>query len=818
MKLAKIFLNGILCVVLSGLFLLGFGLINFNPNTTSKAEEPSSVNIRYWAISTNSDIYAGRDSDNNGDEDAFADVAFNPDTKKATGFTLDGGMQNVDANIFAVTPTKNEDGSMAISTIFEGVDFELSGYYVNGRLIDKKVGWLYDSNPSGTGNDFSLTSLYNTFGSNILPADFLTNPAHYSPKSIDNNEIDLYCIINPFVVSLYPDNPENLEPLGGFESEDPLTPGVIDGNISVYTTNVGYKEVKHDFKAPKPYEPQKYRFDGYYTDPVAGDRITNRYGDMSGGIYSESGWVLGNAELYARYVRVYNVTYYYTYNNAIFKGDLQFEISSNTTKDELDLAVVHNSAINQSTNTASPFPTDKVIAEWFTNESLENAQSFPLTAQNITIYAKLAETHYDITFDANGGRFIDAGNSTQKTYTMEYGQSLGDAITKLTNELGASTAVANRTGYNCNNRNWAAEKNTTQALSAAYTYIKDNMVVYLIWYQKEYTIEYHTDGTISKTKESNVHYGDKLYDIVKKVTPVRTGYNFIGWAYSTSSSVPSYTLDSRPNSKVFNYSTSITLTFINDEVNDADIEYMPDNNIHLYGVWIQAYTIRFSLNQGYPIKVENTPLVFNNNNIIITVENGENLGQALNRQQIGDFFTNANYFPTLPNCSFEGWYYYTDGNFTNNAITNAYQLTSALLSMNIQQLQDINIDLTKDGVVAAKYSYNKESDPYYTTAPEETANTVFAIILMIISVVLLVMLVLSHRGNSTLEINDKAINAYKQIYGEDAPLPTFKSTKPPFDTGEEYEISDDEQSTNENKTNKENQIIKNIKNKNEDTN
>ena len=807
MKLAKIFLNGILCVALSALFLLGVGLISFNPNTTAKATDP--IKINYWLIYTDSDIYAAYDNntDPNVEDLVFTDVIYQ-ESGRLQGFstTTSADIQTVNATLWngegaaSVVPTRDSQGTQAISTILENEDLDLRTSYMAGMLIGKKTGWLYDCNPMGIA-DYKLRSLTQiSGGDNILPADFLEQD--YSPKCIANNEIDLYCIINPFSVNIFPDDPDKSDPLGGFESE--TNPGEIDGNINVKTVHVAYKAI-HTFETPKPYNPQQYRFDGYYTEPQGGNRVTDRYGKMNGQdcIYKDTGWVLGTTNLYGRFVPVFNVTYYYTYNNEVYKGDLQFETSEKPTRDTFDTLVITGSAINQTTNLSSPFPSDKVIAYWYTTEALTTKQNFPIqNPQNISLYAKLAETHYNVTFSANGGTFNDADSNTEKTYSVNFGINLDEAITNnLLYELGTTNPVAIRIGYTCNNKNWSKTTDGSP-LPATSTLIEEDTIVYLIWYQKNYRIQYETDGTVSKQAENNVHYGDNIYDIVKNVTPVRTGYNFICWAYSTSNQNRSYTLTTRPEGKTHNYTSSITLTFIRNETVEADKELMPDNNIILYGVWIQAYTIEFSLNQGYPVKADSTPLIFKNNNIIITIENGENLGQALTRQQIGDFFTNANYFPVLPNCSFDGWYYYSDGNYTNNDPSNAYKLTNAILTMNINELKQRSIDLTKKDTIAAKYTYNKNSDPYYTEAPQESANTVFAIILMIISVILLVMLIMSHRGNNTLEINDKAINAYKQIYGEDAPLPTFKSTKPPFETGEEYEVVEEEQNnaTDKNKS------------------
>lgn len=768
MSKSKIFLRGIGCFLCIMLFCAGISLINFGASEkTAKADEPYT--IHYYAISTAGEVFVGWDSDNDSNIDQFGDVELDKDARTVDAFTSAGAAHQVNCLPgVLVRPTIDPDMTTTLPTEFAGQIVDLTSY-INGNVVDVQCGWMFEY---FVGDTITLRSLKSATGANALPADFISS--NYSPTATSTHEINLYCIVNPYTVTL------DATELGNFGYE---TEHGENTPIPEVTTQIQYKDVKTDFVCPTPNNTAMWRFDGYFTEPTGGTRVTDRYGDMTNGDMTQ-GWTYNIPKIYAHYTHVFNVEYYYTLNNNTYRGEIQFDDNRTIYATDLNNDVYADTAYDINTSAALAFPTDKVVANWYTNNTFTQAASFPLKKQDIILYAKIANSQYDITFNANGGEFIN-DRGTTITYTMDYGKTLGDAITKLTGELGSNVPVATRRGYDCNNRNWAEEANSTTTLNRTTSFITQDREVFLIWSVRTYKIEYHTDGTLSKTTD-NVTYHSDLWNVVSKVTPIRTGYNFVGWAYSTSSEANSYTIETRPTNKEFDFNTTTSLTLIRNETIESNRELMPDQNISLYGVWIQAYTLKFNLNQGEIPNVATTPLVLgaDKKTINITIENGETLGQALIRQEISDFFTNTKYQPVLSSCKFVGWYYYVDGDFSNNQVGNSTQLDGSLTALNVNELKSRNIDVTKDSTIAAKFSFDTNTTTY-ATPPEETANTFFAIVLMVISVILLVMLIMSHHNSSKIEINDKAIDAYKEIYGEDAPLPTFESTRPPF------EIEDD---------------------------
>lgn len=770
MNKTKVLSKCIWCIVCIMLFCAGFSLVNLRQDSVAKADD--NYVIHYYAISTSSEVFTGKDTTNDSNIDTYVDVELNKDTKKVTATDVNGDSVTIDCIPGkTVYPTTDSGGTTMVTSEFTGEALFLGNTFVSGNYIDPWYGWMYES---AVGDTITLKSLCNTFGGNTLPSDFITSA--YSPSANPSTkEINLYCIVNPFTVWLR--STDN----GNYGTTIEAGEEVL---IRDRKTQVMFMDVKRDFEPANPDTPSEWRFDGYFTMEVGGTRITDRWGNMENGSMSD-GWSSADVQnLYAHYTRVFNVEFYYDFDNKTYRGSTQFDLSYSVSQTALNETVAEETVYDVDTlSVAITFPTDKVVAGWYKDSGLTQQASFPLLPQNITLYAKLANSHYNITFNANGGQFInDRGTTIQ--YSMAYGKTLGEAITKLTNELGNTQPVATRTGYDCNNRNWAISADSTTTLDRTKPFITEDKEVFLIWTVRKYKIEYHTDGTLSKTTD-NVNYNQDLWYVVSNVKPTRTGYNFIGWAYSTDTEATSYTLESRPANKTLDYDTTTTLTFIRNESDEADRELMPDSNINLYGVWIQAYTVKFALNQGEISNITTTPLVLSSDkrSINITIENGETLGEALARQEISDFFTNTRYQPTLNSCIFEGWYYYADGDFTNNKENNIAKMDDSLLVMNVQQLQERNLDVTRDGVISAKYTFNKDTITY-TTAPDDSSNTFFAIILMVISVILLVTLIMTHRSNSRIEINDKAIDAYKEIYGEDAPLPTFESTRPPFEIEE----------------------------------
>lgn len=778
MKTSKLLSINLLVIAFVVLAFWGFA-ISPHQNTTARADDsmPITVKLEYNIISTSDTVYVKNQQDNT----TFVDVVLDKTNRTLSNALDESGntVSQVSATVTTnnnIIPTTDQYGTTQASTLItlndtDNTNFSLSNLYINNMIIDSSVGWLYETNVGDTITLSSIPIIQKSNGDreyNQLTYNFVTT--NFTEDTTDSRTYTLriYCIVNPYVVNLFSGS------LGTFQQDET---GNVSG-VEQIQVNVPYLQ-NMTFSVPTPTNNKEYKFEGFYT--TDNTKVTNEAGVVVNEDNSPIGWKLGSISLYAHYVEVINITYYFNYNNEECEGTLQFEKSDNIDKSTLEQAVKNNKLIVGNSTNSYAFPTDKNIAKWYTDEAMTTLQTFPLSGQDYTLYIQLAELQYNIVFDVSPGEFWD--NTTAKTYTVDFGSTVASALSTLRSEVSlagvSTTAFATRTGYQLgsNGQAWALNQDSTSRISLNNTIIENDLTIYVIWEKCKYTVNFMTDGSIS-SPSATVDYQTNLTDFLDsnstKYTPTNTGFNFIGWAFSTSDSQNSYYLNSRPTTNTVSVNGA-TLTMLSSD------DTMPNQNIRLYGVWIQAYTVKFALNKG---SLSNDNLTIKDSCIIFTIENGETLNKAITRMGISDFFTSEQYKPKLENCKFAYWCYYADGDYGNNDPTNTYALTDKVLDMNVSELLAHNIDITKDATIAARYNFDT-SVSTYTTAPSDTTNIIFAVILVIISITLLVLLIITHKNNSTIEINDKAIDAYKHKYGEDAPLPTFEATKPPFEQSED---------------------------------
>lgn len=769
MSIKKVFLGGFAFVLF--LSLLAFGVVFSAPQKTV-AKADGEVEIVYHAIITPEMAY-GAYYDNSS-QIHFTNLILQEATqseqaKLYNAYTSNEDSTQIDPSGINVTHNSNITQYLQgdVVTTFADEEVSLAGIQFNGGVILPELGWFYESN--NINGQITLTSLYaienNTNGN--IPSNFISG--HYA-----ENVINLYCILNPYSVPLISGDLGKYWD-GSNEAPDPIA------TIPYLSQNA--------LPTPTPTNKNKYRFVGFYTEENGqGEQITDEGGNLL------APWTHTGITLYAYYLPINNITYHYTYGNNNFTGTISYLASQSSSLNfsNFNTDVANNQATKDGTTDQALFPTDKVIYGWFLNQDLTNELGTlsnglnSLTFENNTLelWAKLAETHYTLTINANGGTFNDAINSTQISLTRPFRSTLLSAITDSTESLKAliaSGAYATKNGYDWSNYYLIETADSTTKLNLN-TQLLENKTVYIYWTPKKYKLTYKTDGSFTKA-EQLLDYDTLLYDYLNpegKTIPTNTGYNFVGWATADADEQTSFVITTRPTEADFETANHINLHMI------QPTDTMPSQNIIVHSVWIQAYTIRLSLNQG-TLNVTSTKIQNKQNEpLVLTLENGETLQKALDRLEVSDFFSNTTYQPALKGCNFVGWCYYKDGDVSNNSASNTYVLDSKVLSWDKDTLLAHNIDITTDATFAALYSYNK-GDTFYTEAPADTTSTIFAIILMVISVALLIMLILNHKSNGIIEINDKAIEAYKHIYGEDAPLPTFESTKPPFEEDDELE-------------------------------
>ncbi len=200
---------------------------------------------------------------------------------------------------------------------------------------------------------------------------------------------------------------------------------------------------------------------------------------------------------------------------------------------------------------------------WSSNSSATSPTYYPggtYTANaSITLYAvwsKILST-YTISYNANGG----SGAPSSQTKTE------GVALT-------LSSTIPFRSGYSF--LGWGTSSSSTSpSYSAGGSYTADaSITFYAVWSKNNsyYTVSYSANGgsgaPLAQTKTENVAL------TLSSTTPTRSGYTFLGWGTSSSSTSPSY------------YPGGI---------------YTANASITLYAVWskiLSTYTVSYNANGG----------------------------------------------------------------------------------------------------------------------------------------------------------------------------------------------------------------------------
>ena len=169
------------------------------------------------------------------------------------------------------------------------------------------------------------------------------------------------------------------------------------------------------------------------------------------------------------------------------------------------------------------------------------------------------ENSYTISFDANGGS--GAPSSVTKMHFTD---------AKL------SPYKPRRSGYVFSG--WGL---TPDASVAVYypgdIYEKNgNVTLYAVWQPRKYTISYYANGGSGAPAAQTKIKGQKLY--ISEMIPVRPGYSFMGWGYSSIATYPAY----QPGD-----------------------EYLPNASRDLYAIWQKnelpaptTYTVSYNPNGG----------------------------------------------------------------------------------------------------------------------------------------------------------------------------------------------------------------------------
>jgi uncharacterized repeat protein (TIGR02543 family) len=162
---------------------------------------------------------------------------------------------------------------------------------------------------------------------------------------------------------------------------------------------------------------------------------------------------------------------------------------------------------------------------WYTSINggvmLENKWNFFSDRVNVNfqLYASWTVNQYTITFETNGGTFIQP----------------------QTNNYNASLSVPNATRVGYGFAAWFMDVGLTQAFTFT-TMPASNLTLYAKWTINQYTITFETNGGSSIANITG-NYGDS---IIKPDDPTREGYTFAGW-YSDEALINAYSFTTMPS-------------------------------------------------------------------------------------------------------------------------------------------------------------------------------------------------------------------------------------------------------------------------------
>ena len=182
------------------------------------------------------------------------------------------------------------------------------------------------------------------------------------------------------------------------------------------------------------------------------------------------------------------------------------------------------------------------------------------TNASVTLYAQWTVNKYTVTYNANGGTGAPAAK------TVNYNTTITISNTIPTKPPDGDVEYVFK--------GWAKTKDATTASykSGSSYVVKSNITMYAVWGIKttKWDIVYNANGGIN-APENQVKNKDVAL-VLSDIIPIRTGYNFGGWATSPDSTIEAYA----PGSSY--------------EIND---------DLYLYAIWTPfVHTVVFNLQGG----------------------------------------------------------------------------------------------------------------------------------------------------------------------------------------------------------------------------
>jgi uncharacterized repeat protein (TIGR02543 family) len=191
--------------------------------------------------------------------------------------------------------------------------------------------------------------------------------------------------------------------------------------------------------------------------------------------------------------------------------------------------------------------------------------TFTMPSNDVTLYAIYARATYSVTYNANGG---SGAPSDSGTYLSGATVSVNFAQQPIYSDhvfLGWSTNASDTSAA------YTSAGTTTLSMPIG------NVTLYAIYARATYSVTYDANGgTGMLPSDGTAYLSGATVSVNFSSPPSKAGYNFLGWATSSSAVAPSY-------------SSGGTGTF-----------NMPQSNVTLYAVYqlIPTYTITYSVNGG----------------------------------------------------------------------------------------------------------------------------------------------------------------------------------------------------------------------------
>lgn len=189
----------------------------------------------------------------------------------------------------------------------------------------------------------------------------------------------------------------------------------------------------------------------------------------------------------------------------------------------------------------APTMSGYTFGGWFTEENGAGTQFTAKTKvyADTTVYAKWVENTYNIVFNKNGGKIVDAEALAKKTNVAYYTGAValpGTPGETKTENVGINKELIYRdcymlTGWNTNAKGTGIHYELGTTVNALCAKNKGTVTLYAEWSPITYTITYILNGEAGTPAYNNAANPD-THSIVKAVSlkaPVREGFTFGGW-------------------------------------------------------------------------------------------------------------------------------------------------------------------------------------------------------------------------------------------------------------------------------------------------